>query len=88
MELHLWPKFSAISCSSRSSSSGSGTRPSRRAALATSLESRLSEVATRIRVGLCGLRGHTDLLKNENGRLSLACDSCGRETPGWDLRGE
>jgi hypothetical protein len=40
----------------------------------------------RINRFICGLSGHTPLLHFENGRMTLQCDSCGYETPGWDLR--
>lgn len=34
----------------------------------------------------CALHGHNDLLVfGEAGRLFMRCDTCQRETPGWDL---
>lgn len=33
----------------------------------------------------CGLGGHAMMLQFEPGRLSLRCQSCGEETPGWAI---
>jgi hypothetical protein len=37
---------------------------------------------------LCWVQtGHNSMLKFENGRMSLQCSGCGKESPGWDVRG-
>jgi hypothetical protein len=35
----------------------------------------------------CGLRGHWMMMHFEAERLSLRCQSCGHETPGWAIQG-
>ena len=40
----------------------------------------------RVRQLVCGLHGHDALLHVEADRLSLACTSCGYQTPGWNLQ--
>lgn len=35
----------------------------------------------------CGVSGHHDVLCFEPQRLSLFCDTCGRQTRGWQLTG-
>lgn len=39
----------------------------------------------RIRQVMCGLRGHEMLVHFEERRISLACVSCGYESPGWSV---
>lgn len=33
----------------------------------------------------CAVRGHDFLLHLGDRRMSLKCDACGHETPGWDI---
>jgi hypothetical protein len=35
---------------------------------------------------LCGLRGHSMMMRFETTRLSLHCADCGRTTPGWAIQ--
>jgi hypothetical protein len=35
---------------------------------------------------LCGLRGHSMMMRFESTRLSLHCASCGHTTPGWAIQ--
>jgi hypothetical protein len=39
----------------------------------------------RVQQVACGLRGHDSLLQFEQDRMFLRCQTCGHETPGWDL---
>lgn len=45
----------------------------------------VSKFADRVWMRLCALRGHDDLTVYAEGRLYLRCQSCGRETPGWNV---
>ena len=47
----------------------------------------IGRAAEHVRQFLCGLHGHDALLHFEQGRISLQCNSCGYETPGWDVKG-
>jgi hypothetical protein len=40
-----------------------------------------------VRQALCGLHGHDDIVRFGPHRLHLECLSCGRRTPGWDVKG-
>ncbi len=40
---------------------------------------------TRVRHFLCSLHGHDSLLHFEDNRMFLRCESCGYETPGWEI---
>ena len=44
-----------------------------------------ARVIDRLHQMMCGLHGHDTLLQFEQDRLFLRCQSCGHETPGWDL---
>ena len=39
-----------------------------------------------LRRAKCGLGGHSMMLHFEPSRLSLQCQSCGHETPGWAIQ--
>jgi hypothetical protein len=39
-----------------------------------------------LRQTLCGVHGHSMMLRFESTRLSLHCASCGRTTPGWAIQ--
>jgi hypothetical protein len=41
--------------------------------------------AERLRRASCGLSGHAMLLQFQPDRLSLKCQECGEETPGWAI---
>jgi hypothetical protein len=36
-----------------------------------------------LRRARCGAGGHAMMMQFEPGRLSLRCQSCGEQTPGW-----
>ena len=42
-------------------------------------------VIDRLHQMVCGLHGHDTMLQFEQDRMFLRCQSCGHETPGWDL---
>ena len=44
-----------------------------------------ARVIDRLHQMVCGLHGHDTLLQFEQDRMFLRCQSCGHETPGWDL---
>jgi len=44
-----------------------------------------ARVIDRLHQMMCGLHGHDTLLQFEQDRMFLRCQSCGHETPGWDL---
>ena len=44
-----------------------------------------TRVIDRLHQMVCGLHGHDTLLQFEQDRMFLRCQSCGHETPGWDL---
>ncbi|HMD35645.1 MAG TPA: hypothetical protein VKH42_11785 [Vicinamibacterales bacterium] len=44
-----------------------------------------ARVIDRLHQMMCGLQGHDTLLQFEQDRMFLRCQSCGHETPGWDL---
>ena len=44
-----------------------------------------ARVVDRLHQMVCGLHGHDTMLQFEQDRLFLRCQSCGHETPGWDL---
>lgn len=43
-------------------------------------------VRTSTRQTLCGLHGHCDVLHFEDGHVSLLCENCWRQTPGWSSK--
>ena len=45
-----------------------------------------ARVMDRLHQMVCGLHGHDTMLQFEQDRMFLRCQSCGHETPGWDLR--
>jgi hypothetical protein len=45
----------------------------------------LDWVAAKTRHALCGLHGHSMIVKAEPGRLYLRCLTCGAETAGWEI---
>ena len=44
-----------------------------------------TRVIDRLHQMMCGLHGHDTLLQFKQDRMYLRCQSCGHETPGWDL---
>ncbi len=44
-----------------------------------------ARVIDRLHQMVCGLHGHDTMLQFEQDRMFLRCQSCGHETPGWDL---
>ena len=69
-----------------------GRIPSDAAPSAGVLHSLVSRAVTDVAVAAdwlrraqCGLGGHWMMLHFEPGRLSLRCQSCGHETPGWTI---
>ena len=46
-----------------------------------------SQIALKVRQGLCGLHGHDSLLHFDQGHISLLCTSCGHQSPGWEFGG-
>lgn len=44
-----------------------------------------ARVFDRLQQMMCGLHGHDTLLQFKQDRMFLRCQSCGHETPGWDL---
>jgi hypothetical protein len=44
-----------------------------------------ARVIDRLQQMVCGLHGHDTMLQFEQDRMFLRCQSCGHETPGWDL---
>jgi hypothetical protein len=44
-----------------------------------------ARVIDRLHQMVCGFHGHDTMLQFEQDRLCLRCQSCGHETPGWDL---
>ena len=42
-------------------------------------------VLARVRQMFCAMHGHDMLLQFEHDRMFLRCDSCGQESPGWEL---
>ena len=45
----------------------------------------MHDVIDRLHQMMCGLHGHDTLLQFKQDRMFLRCQSCGHETPGWDL---
>lgn len=45
----------------------------------------MHDVIDRLHQVMCGLHGHDTMLQFEQDRMFLRCQSCGHETPGWDL---
>jgi hypothetical protein len=46
-----------------------------------------SAVVSRIRHGLCAVRGHDLVMHFERRRLSLLCSKCGWNSTGWTIHG-
>jgi len=44
-----------------------------------------ARVFDRLHQMMCGLHGHDTLLQFKQDRMFLRCQSCGHETPGWEL---
>ena len=51
----------------------------------TNLDGLGARVFDRLHQMMCGLHGHDTMLQFEQDRMFLRCQSCGHETPGWDL---
>jgi hypothetical protein len=60
---------------------GTGAQSGVRGALSKAVENGLGHLGQ----FLCAMRGHELFLRFEPRRLSLRCESCGYESPGWEL---
>jgi hypothetical protein len=60
---------------------GTGAQIDVRVALAKAVENALGHLGH----FLCAIRGHELFMRFEPRRLSLRCESCGYESPGWEI---
>ena len=51
----------------------------------TLAKAEFAAAAERLRRASCAFGGHSMMLQFQPDRLSLRCQDCGRETPGWAI---